>query len=358
MNKLTWVLFAAYFAIFILVGFIFYNKYLGKFLASGAQPETIETRSAAGFIYYGQGNNLFRASPDLNLEAATGDRVQRYQSTGEVFHLDSSPNGSKIVYDSKNNQGSLEIWEVETASHLATIVATRGQTDLAGWQDFRAPKYSPLGTKLAFIAAKNENETIFVKNLVDGKIDELLIPSNLQLSDYSWTKNGQKIIYCTKNQTTNGCWSQQITQGQAEKILVGDILEFATCSETTIIYLLQSSEGTNIFRADLDGKNALDLTDLVAPNQVITFQVDPQGEFLVYEVHGQSGSNIYTAKTDGSNRIQLTGDNKNQGPVISPDGEEVGYLKAGDGIYISKTDKSSSQKIVNLDEGATILAWR
>lgn len=358
MNKLTWVLFALYFAIFILVGFVFYHQYLGKFLASGAQPETIETRSTVGYIYYGQGNNLFRASPDLNLEPATGDRVERYQSTGEVFHLGASPNGSKIAYDSKNNLGFLEIWEVETANHLASMVATRGQTDLADWQDFRMPKYSPLGTKLAFIAAKNENETIFIKNLVSGKIDELLIPSNLQLSDYSWTKDGQKIIYCTKNQTTNGCWSQGINEAQAEKILAGDVLEIVAASETTIIYLVQSSEGTNIFRADLSGKNISALTDLVPPNQVITFQIDPRGEFMVYEVRSQSGGNIYSAKTDGSNRIQLTSDNKNEEPVISPDGQEVGYLKEDDGIYVSQTDKSSSQKITNLVDTARILVWR
>jgi len=357
MNKLTWVLFSLYFALFVLLGLVFYHQYLEQFLVSGTQPEAIETRSPVGYIYYSQGNNLFRVNPDLNLDAATGDRIERYQSTGEVFHLDLSPNGSQIAYDSKNNFGFLEIWEVETTNHLASIVATRGQADLADWQDFRMPKYSPLGTKLAFIAAKNENETIFIKDLASGKIDELVIPANWQLSDFSWTKDGQKIIYCTKNQTANGCWSQSLNQTQTEKILTGDVLAI-TISETAIIYLSQSPEGTNIFRSDLNGKDISALTDLVLPNQVTSFQVDPQGESLVYSVRSQSGSEIYSAKTDGRNRLQLTNDNHSEQPVISANGQKVGYLKRDDGIYISPIDNLASQKITNLGETVRLLIWR
>lgn len=360
MNKLTWVLFVAYFAIFVLIGVVFYWRYLGKFLASGAAGESTQIQSSTGYIYYRQGNNLFRLDPDLTLGPNT-QRVERYQSTGEVFHLNISPNGEKMAYDAKNSQGSFEIWQVDMATHTAEITANQGQNNLGDFQDFRQPKYSPGGTKLAFIASKNANETIFIKNLADGQLQELLLEANLQLSDYTWTKDSQEVIYCTsrtQNSAENGCWRQRLSQGQARKILSGEVSQIETLSPTSVIYLAKNQENTNIYVASTNGNSQKALTDLVNPNYVAFFQVDPEGNVLTYEVHNGSASNIYLSRIDGSNRIQLTENDASLSPVISPDSQAVAFFKLNDGIYIVQADKSMTQKMVNLTEITRLLVWR
>lgn len=357
MNKLTWVLFAAYFSIFVLIGVVFYYRYSGKFLTSGAPGENTQTQSPTGYIYYNQGNNLFQLNPDLSLEPNI-PRIERFQSTGEVFHLEISPNGAQMSYDAKNNQGSFEIWQVDMASRTAEIIATQGQSNLNDFQDFRQPKYSPTGTKLAFIASKKDNETLFIKNLADGTLQELLVGANLLLSDYSWTKDSQAIIYCTQNLDQNSCWRQRVNQGQAQKIISGNILEIETLSPTSVIYLAKTNEDTNIFIASTGGNSQKALTDLVIPHYVAFFQIDPTGKTITYEVRNGSSSNIYLSRTDGSNRIQLTENDTSQSPVISPDGQTVAYYKLKDGIYIVRADKSITQKIANLTDIARLLVWR
>lgn len=358
MNKITWVIFGAYFGVFVAVGVVFYYKYMAKFVASGAQPATVETKNTSGYIYFNQDNNLYRINPTLVYEPNTAQRTERYQSTGEVFHLDSSPNNEKIAYDSKNSQSSLEIWLVDLQSHESQIVATKGQQDLKDYQDFSRPKFSPLGTKLAFVAAKQDSATIFVKNLADGVLSELVIPANPKITDFTWTPDGLNIIYCINGSSQGGCWSQEIGKDQAKKIINGEVPQITSTSDGKIFYLLENQEKINIYLTDTNGSNTVAITDLVLPKKIVSFQIDKDGNSLTYEVSDNSLKDVYTSKIDGGNKIQLTTDGKSEEPCISPDGKTVAFLRLTDGIYTISVDKSNLQKITNITSFLKLLAWR
>ncbi len=80
-NKLTWILFFTYFAIFVVVCVVFYVKYLNKYINVGAETTIQEPEQSDGKLYYAQENNIYRINSTLTLEN-TDIIPQRIQTTG------------------------------------------------------------------------------------------------------------------------------------------------------------------------------------------------------------------------------------------------------------------------------------
>jgi len=327
------------------------------YLASGAVGEVTEVKTALGNIYYSQDNNLFRANPTLVYEPSAGGRVERFQSTGQVAFLDINKTGQKIAYDAKNPLGFWEIWQVDTQTGIAEMVATSGRADLEDYVDFRRPKFSPGGTALAFIGAKNGDETLFIKDLANGQIKELLVTAGIKIADYSWSLQGESLIYCTSAELQNGCWKQILFKGGAKRIIEGDVLEIKADALGKILYLAKK-DNFNIFSYDEKTDETQILTDTVLPRAVTFFQVDPKGKRMVYEVAEGSLKNIYVAKIDGKNILQLTTDGQSGQPLFSPRSDEIAFLREADGIYLIGINKENVRKITNLKTEVRLLLWR
>jgi len=358
MKKIAWILFISYFSIFVILGLVFYWKYLAKFLASGAEGEEIVTKTSLGYIYYGQDNNLYRANPALVYETSADERVERFQSTGGVSFVDINKTGQQIAYDAWGSLGFRDIWQVDSQSSMSETVATAGQTGLKDYSDFRRPKFSPEGTQLAFIGGRDGDETIFVKNLANGKISELLVAAGLKITDYTWTRDGEKIIYCTDNNSQLGCWEQELFKGGAKRIIADEILEISADKTGNVIYLAKRENNINIFSYESKTARTEAITDMVSPREVVFFQIDPQGEKIVFEVAEANLKNIYLAKINGENLLQLTTDGRSQQPLFSPRSDEIAFLKTDDGIYIMRADKTEEKKIANLRSFVKLLLWR
>lgn len=356
-KKITWILFTSYFAVFVILSGVFYWKYSGKFLASGAEGEVTEVKTALGNIYYSQDNNLFRANPALVYEPSAGGRVERFQSTGQVAWADINKNGQKIAYDAKNSLGFWEIWQVDSETQMAELVATSGQEDLKTYLDFRRPKFSPEGTALAFIGAKNGDETLFIKDFANGQIKELLVTAGIKITDFSWSAQGESLIYCTSAEVQSACWEQILFKGVAKKIIEGEVLEIAAENQSKILYLAKSTN-FNIYSYNEKTGQKVAITDTVLPRAVTFFQIDPKGERVTYEVTEGNLKNIYVAKVDGKNILQLTTDGQSGQPLFSPRADEIAFLREADGIYLIGINKENVRKITNLETTVKLLLWR
>lgn len=350
MKKYTWLLFFLYFGIFIASGLIFYYKYLDRFLKSGAQSDTLETAQSQEFIYYSQENNLYRLDPELALDPANRDRVERIQSTGQVSHLDVSPNGSLLVYETKNSAGLSEIWQVKTATNESQRIAYQGELSL--------PKFNQDGTKLAFIA-RETTDKIIIENLATKDFNHLSDKFAAKIVDFTWTADSQKIVFCTSALIDNACYLVDIASGSAPKILEGEILQIAQGGSSEVIYLAKEGETANLISYDLKTSSVNRLTDLKAPKKVTQFNTDKKGEKIAYEVSSAGQSDIYFVRLDGSNRTQVTSDGKAINPICQSSGEEIAFVRTLDAIYTINLNKTNEKKIVNLENILVkLLLWR
>jgi len=355
MKKTTWIIFILYFGLFVALGAIFYFKYLNKFFKSGAEPMTVEQISSGSFIYYNIDNNLYRLWPVWTIDPQAGDRIERFQSTGEVNSIDVSSNDDLVVYDAKTVNGSTEIWQVKTPSNESANLAFIGQKGLDEFQNFTKPKISPSGEEIAFIGVGNSDHIITFSTAKGFTIQTSKFAS--KIADFAWTDT-QAIVFCTQNMPKNACYKIDIASGTDQKILEADVLQIAA-AETGFVYLAKENETANIYYQNLtNGKNRK-LSDLQSPKKVDSFSLDKNQQKLAFKVSEGSNSYFYFENVDGSNRFELSGDGKNIMPLISPDGLQIAYLRPTDGIYIENLDNQTIQKIANLSStNVKLLLWR
>ena len=357
MKKYTWLLFILYFGVFVAFGLIFYFKYLDRFFKSGSEPITVETAKSQEYIYYSQENNLYRLNPELALDPESPERNERIQSTGPVSNLDIYQNGSLLAYEVQVIAGK-EIWQVKTATNESQKIAYQDAPNLEGFKDFSAPKFSPDGIKLAFIAS-GSTDTIIIQNLSNLEFFHLTDKFATKIADFTWTSDSEKIVFCTKGLASNLCYLVDVASGSDQKIIDGEVTQISQSTDSAIIYLIKEAETANLFRYNLKTSSADRLTDLKAPKKVSRFSTDKKGEKIAYEVNSEGQSDLYFVGADGANRIQLTTDSKTTNPVFQGAGQEIGFIRAGDAVYTINFDKTNEQKIVNL-EGSVVklLLWR
>lgn len=353
-NKLTWVLFLSFFLIFVILCLIFYFKYLNNFINLGSGENVQNSENNEAKIFLSQDNNLYTLSPNQN-SALNDKSLQRIQSNGKVLKGEISSNNQIIVYEVKNNLDFSEIWQVELKSNNSQIIATRGQENLNADLDYFNPKINHSGTKIAFIGhSSTDSETIYFKDLSDGAYSELLIQPNNKISDYTWSNDDKKIVYCLS--VNADCWIQKVDGTNASNILNMEISQIVS-TENGYIFIGLKNNAHNIYSSNLEGKNIAPLSDLESPKNVSSFKYNPKSENIVYEVKENDISNIYSVKLNGSNRIQLTFDGVSSNPLISPSGDKFAFLKAFDGIYLSGISNNNPIKISNSYQNVNLLFW-
>lgn len=358
MRKITWILFIIYFFIFVGAGVFFYFRYLDKFLFSGAEPSAPEIVSSQEQIYYSEKNNLYRVASNMVMETETSDRLERFQSTGEVGSLDITRTGQKIAYSAKTSEGLREIWQVESQTNNSQKIAFSGAENFEGYENFLKPKYSPDTSRLAILASQNQSDAIFIINLATGS-PEKLTKENIRISDYSWSKDSENIIYCSENLSQNGCWLLAIKTGRPAKLFDGDILEISAEKTDNIYYLKKESQTANIYGYNIKNQETSSLSDLQTPKTINNFDIDISGNNIAYEVLNNENADIYFSKLDARDKIQLTTDGQSRQPIFSKKGSEIAFWRQGVGINSIETSKSNLKKIVNLKvESIRLLIWR
>ncbi|KKQ90866.1 MAG: hypothetical protein UT15_C0003G0041 [Berkelbacteria bacterium GW2011_GWA1_39_10] len=353
MKKISWVLFISYLVVFTGVGVFIYFKIIDKYFTTGAESIEPEKTSQTGYIYYSQESNLFRINPALDVDLAT-QRIERFQSTGAVNNLSVNKNGQKIAYDSKENN-SWEIWQVDLSSNQSEKIVSLN-SDLKNYTDFIKPKYSPGGAKLAYIGKTSDEDFIFIMNLATGLSYPLEDQFKAKITDYSWSNDGDKIVYCLA-ETGSSCWTINIDSQNVGKLIDGKISQISW-DKTDKIYYIQQKDSANIFSVKENGKEITQISAVALPKKVTSFEIDQDGIKMVYEVMDNANSDVYTAKLDGGDTIQITSDNISRQPIISNNGSAVAFLKPKEGIYSFNLQNMLEKKIVNIIDEIKLLSWR
>jgi TolB protein len=112
-------------------------------------------------------------------------------------------------------------------------------------------------------------------------------------------------------------------------------------------------QGMDIFKADLDGKNLVRLTDADGYDAEASYS--PDGKQIVFTSFRDGDANIYIMDADGKNARRITHDKGyDGGPFFSPDGKRIIYRSDRKGndllqLYVNNTEGTAERALTNND---------
>ena len=236
----------------------------------------------------GSGNQIFL------VDLATGKATQLTQD-GDNIDPAWSPDGKQIAYAS--DQGNkFELWMMDedgSNNHQLT------QNDFNDW----SPSWSPDGTKLVYVSSEIPFSHIYILDIASSSSTRLLdTPGNEGAP--KWSPDGSKIIYMNDNEGNfnlftvkpDGSGLVQITDfGQDDRPNWSPDGKKITFRRQTVFSSLFS--GAEVFVADADGSNPVQLTDNTAADDWPAFS--PDGKWIVYSTTWASDSYIQILPVEG-----------------------------------------------------------
>ena len=327
-----------------------------NFSSIKTEPLQVEIVKPRALIYYSKGSDLLRVDPQ-----SQNDSVKTLETQGEIGQLDLNASKSQVTYEVKSATGNWEIWQGDFNNiQKEKIAPDDSAQELVPYENFSAPKYSPDKNKLSYLAQSSSSDAIIIQDIVTGDLEKVEPDTKIKIADYSWNNKSDSLIYCSSNPPAGGaknaCFVFNLANKQNTKAFEREIKK-VSWSKTDNIFYLSSGETPHIYTANIAGGSPVQIDDVSSPKNIINFQINNQGEKIVYEIVADQKSDIYLSNIDGSNRLQLTTDGLAHQPIFSPE-DEIAYLRQKDGIYTIESDKTNERKIISLEDTINnLLIW-
>ena len=127
----------------------------------------------------------------------SGDAIDIIGEPQLYGQLALAPDGKHAAVELPDADGRYDIWIVE----LSRGVPTRLTFDSA---DDRDPVWSPDGLRIAFTSARRQPQPLFVKTVVGGGPESLLLEGGADLYPESWSPDARTIFYQSSGRLTEG----------------------------------------------------------------------------------------------------------------------------------------------------------
>lgn len=274
-----------------------------------AFPATAQAKPATGPVRYFTGADLF------NLEVAADPQI--------------SPDGRTIAYVRRSNdimtdRARSTIWLVDVASGAQRPL-------LAGPGSYVSPRWSPDGSKLAYIAAGDGGTQMFVRWMANG--DSARITGLPDSPDsLAWSPDGRRIAYSMfvpdEGPKLGSAPDKPEGAKWADPLQVIDAVTYRTDEGGYV------KPGYNqIFWVPADGGAPTQLT-FGATHAGGAISWTPDARSILFSANLSKNwerepvnSEIYRIGIDGGAPVALTSrDGPDVGPVVSPDGRYIAYV--------------------------------
>ncbi|MEI7824801.1 MAG: Tol-Pal system beta propeller repeat protein TolB [Chlorobiaceae bacterium] len=320
------------------------------------------------------GGTLTRKSGMINLDMKVYDasgsklllsktytgREEGLRSIGHAFCADlielltgkKSVFGSKIVFIS-NKTGFKEIYECDFDGY--------GVAQLTNLKSIAMnPALSPDGKHLAYIGFASGRPTLYIRNLVDGKIASVS-KSGVSI-DPGWRNNtevaatlspeGNQEIFLVN---TDGSLSKRVTNNKSI-----DISPTFSPDGTKMAFVSSRNGLPQIFVQDMQSGLVKRLTFSGRYNTQPAWS--PLGDKIAYTTWEKNGEiNIFVVNADGSGLKQLTQNSReNKSPSFSPDGEMIVYTSNRQGrekVYVMSSKGGNERLLLQGDDVQTQPSW-
>lgn len=268
--------------------------------------------------------------------AQTGLQVDDLFKIRRVSDPRISPEGKQVAYVITNynkatNGRNDQIWLVSTTGGAARQLTTTGSNN--------TPRWSPDGTRLAFVSTRDGSPQVWILDLAHGGEAHKVTSISTGASGIVWSPDGQNLLF--SSDVYPECPDDNCNQQKAE---AAESSRVKAKVATRLLYrhwnFWKDGTRTHVFIVPASGGVAKDLTpgDWDAPpfasgNQD-PYVFSPDGKSVCYAKNtddfeaASTNSDLFVVPATGGEAKRVTGDNKgwDGSPLYSPDGRHLAYL--------------------------------
>ncbi len=280
-----------------------------------------------GHLIYASTTGTLVALPlDLKSQRRLGDGVQLEsgirQTTG----------GS--AYAALSRTGTLLYVTGETRGRLMLSSGEGKPTPLLdGVRDYRYPRFSPDGRKVALLVTFDAASDIWVYDRIDRTLQKLTITGDVSVPE--WSPDGKKVLFRRSRDGRNEIWWQPADgSGSAEPLYQGEPVNEAVISPDGRWLIYRTAPQSKYLRDILVRPMVGDTTPRVlleSPFQESHPRVSPDGRWLAYQSNDAGGFQVYVRPfpNDGGRTLVSTAGGTE--PLWSRSGNQL-YYRGAEGI--------------------------
>lgn len=294
----------------------------------------------------------------------TSDATQFIQQSAHI-----SPDGSQIVYDKPNEQGTT--YDLFTISSLGG--ANRKLAERASSAQWR-----PDGERIGFIRQptnpriRSESDHIefwtIGKDGVDLKKeyeDTLFVARGNYRFNFCWSPDGRSIAWIRSfSANSQVLITRELNSGAERQLTKGEenLDAMAWTKDDRIIFSSNRGGNTNLWAIPASGDEAVQVTKGGGPD--ISVSVAASGNELVY-LQQQPVSHVWTAGIDGSSPRQISFDEREIfEPSFSPDKKRIAFVMTDPDpltnkadVYVMDSDGNNRRKLTTGLTNPRIPTW-
>jgi len=308
--------------------------------------------------------------------AAPATGPSRYFTGGDLFNLEVatdpqiSPDGRTIAYVRKSNDIMTD--KARPTIWLVDVATAQQRPLLAGAGSYFSPRWSPDGTRLAYVAAEGGGPQLYVRWMGSGESARITgLPDGPD--SMAWSPDGRRIAYSmfvpdegpklgkAPDKPEGAKWADPL-----------QVIDMVTYRADGAGYLKPGYE--QIFWVPADGGAPTQLTfgathagggqiDWTPDSRAILFSANLGKDWEREPVN----SEVYRVSIDGGAPVALTGRyGPDNSPAVSPDGRHVAYVGFDDRkrsyenvrLYVMNLDGSGARVLTaNLDRSVANPVW-
>ncbi|HWQ03296.1 MAG TPA: protein kinase [Candidatus Nitrosotenuis sp.] len=257
------------------------------------------------------------------------------------------PTGQRVAYS--NVRVSLDLWEYDLASKKATQL-----TSETTQEDFG--RLSPDGKWLAFFSNRGGSPGIWLRNLQDGSMTQV-VAGELQGGGASvWSRDGKTLFFPAGNPPH--LWRFDPATGNATKIIAAEGFGTFYCISPDERYGVISAAEQGIIKVDLISGARATLVKPPAGTQSVNPGCSPDGKWVAYYVQHGNLRSIWVVPLAGGAAQQITsGASEDAHPSFSPDSKLIYFLRNHQDIYVVPLTGGEPKPITNYRSFSILLDY-
>ena len=254
------------------------------------------------------------------------------------FSLDSK---DKLLFlEIVTSKNDFEIWKAYINQGALEKSFSTQTSGLENFKNFRKPIVSPDNDQLAFLASHGGGDAIFALNIKNDQLNNIY-PSSFDshITTISWAASNKKILFATFDNKKSSIYEVDLKKTLIKMTDETEPVTKIDFVNDKIIYLTspkkESGKTANIYSFNPSNGKKNMITDLSYPKQVVTYDISPNGKYIVYNCLDLSSqkSDLFKVETSGLNLLQLTTDGKSKNVVFSANNSSIHFSTNGEGIF-------------------------